>query len=175
MSAQRRHRTSWRAWSLGVVWAAYVTVFAWIGWARLHRLARTFPPTTPGRYATTDRYLAPLGMAQPSDALRQALMIVPPPDGPLLVVGPSHPMFSIVYDSLSYLGWPRPVWSLVCDEPQTPTPQTQLPPDGTRLAGVLFAYQPPPADLAQAGISLGPFLTLVWAPTERSWRSYCLR
>ena len=173
MSAMRRARAlPWQRWSLCALWAAYAMAFAWVGGGRVLHDARAFPPTAPGRYATTDRYLAPLQIAHPSAVLQQTMAIFPPPDGPLLVVGSSHAMVSVVYYSLGYLGWPRPMWSLVCGEPATSMPLTQLPPEGTPLAGVIFAYQPPPADLQAISIPLGPFLAVAPA-TERSWRSYC--
>jgi hypothetical protein len=119
-----------------------------------------------GAYATSDCYLAALHIPRPSEAVLAAVADLPPDEG-ILFIGPADaPSFDLTVLVVSYLSWPRQIFSLKCGE-------RQLPPPGGTVRHVMFYMTGPPGRMAAGQKRIGPNLSLVTAAEVAPWTSYC--
>jgi hypothetical protein len=80
----------------------------------------------------------------------------------LLVIGPGNDWrLSEICFLLSYVAWPRPVWSLGQVEPGHLSRYTFLPKNEIKPAAMFFYLSEPPSELAGQARSIGPNLKLV--------------
>ncbi len=158
------------------IWGFFLIAFIGLGYSAVPLLPDTFTGLIKAgsQYATTDAYLGVLKVPQPSEYVQSTLAALPSKD-PILLVGPGNdPNFEPRYQVISYLGWPRQVYILGCGKPGQPPHQyrwAQTPPEGMRIAGVMFYGMEPPSSLT--GKAIGPALKLVPASETTKWTSYC--
>lgn len=125
-----------------------------------------------GAYDTTDRYLSPLEIPNPSEAALKAMADVPPEDAMVFVTSNGDEHSELVYRTLAYLGWPRPIGEARCGEAGKPPQLLFQPRDGQRIKWLFFYRVKPPAELAQTSRTIGPHLILTMVELKE-WKSYC--
>lgn len=162
-----------------VIWGLFLIVFIGLGYSgsgtTLLPKARTQSTATDDQYATTDAFLSVLRIPHPSASIQSAIAALPP-GIPIVVVGSNNDStLESRYCVISYLVWPRQVYLLNCvAEGQQPRQFRQVnpPPEGLKIAGLLFYRREPPSWLPD-GKAIGPLLKLVPASETTKWTSYC--
>lgn len=160
-----------------VIWGLFLIAFIGFGYSATPLLPDTSNGliTAGSQYATTDIYLGILRVPRPSEYIQSALAALPSKD-PILFVGSGNdPNFEPRYQVISYLSLPRQVYILGCGRPGQPPRQyrwAQTPPEGMKIAGVMFYGMEPPSSLPSAR-AIGPSLKLVPASETTKWTSYC--
>ncbi len=126
-----------------------------------------------GVHATTDRYLAPLQITNPSEAILKEMAGVPPEDAMVFITANADEESELVYRTVAYLGWPRPIGEARCGEaPESPELLFQ-PRSGRPIKWLLFYRLRAPANLPQTSRMIGPRLALAPSPELKEWKSYC--
>lgn len=134
-------------------------------WGRMSKAAG-------GVYDTTDRYLAPLEIPNPSEAALKAMASVPPEDAIVFVTSNDDEHSELVYRTVAYLGWPRPIGEARCGEAGESPQLLFQPRDGQPIKWFFFYRVRPPLELAQTSQMIGPHLILATAELKE-WKSYC--
>ena len=160
-----------------VIWGLFLTAFIGFGYSATPLLPDTLngPIKLGNPYATSDIYLGILRVPHPSEYIQSALSELPSKDPILLVGSGNDPNFEPRYQMISYLSWPRQIYILGCGKPGQPPRQyrwAKLPPEGMKIAGVMFYVIEPPSTLP-GGKAIGPLLKLLPASETMKWTSYC--
>jgi len=126
-----------------------------------------------GVYNTTDRYLSSLQIPSPSEAALKAMADVPPEDAMVFITSSADEGSELVYRTVAYLGWPRPIGEARCAAAGK-APELFFQPRAGRPIKWLFFYRiKPPPELMQASRMIGPYLVLAPSPELKDWKSYC--
>ncbi len=125
-----------------------------------------------GVYDTTDRYLSLLDIPNPSEAVLKAMADVPPEDAMVFVTSNDDEHSELVYRTVAYLGWPRPIGEARCGEAGASPQLLFQPRDGRPIKWLFFYRVKPPAELAQTSRMIGPHLILAMVELKE-WKSYC--
>lgn len=137
-----------------LVWWLALAAFAGLG---LLRWGQSIEPRFPnlgradaGLDAIARTHFA---LADGAAVIRQELSALPP-DAPLLVVGPGKDWtLTEAHYLISYLAWPRPVWSLGMVPPGQKAPFDHPPPPGYQPAAIFFYKIGAPPGLAAHPLS----------------------
>jgi len=126
-----------------------------------------------GAYNTTDRYLSSLQIPNPSEATLKVMADVPPEDAMVFITSSADEGSELVYRTVAYLGWPRPIGEARCGGAGE-APELFFHPRAERPVKWLFFYRiKPPPELMQTSRTIGPYLVLAPSPELKEWKSYC--
>ncbi len=126
-----------------------------------------------GVYDTTDRYLSFLQIPDPSESALKALADVPPEDAMVFITSSADEWSELVYRTVAYLGWPRPIGEVRCGGAGE-APELLFHPGSGRPIKWLFFYRvKPPTELTQTSRMIGPSLILTPTSELKEWKSYC--
>jgi len=139
-------------------------------------LARSLRLKAPGgAYDTTDHFLKPLRIQNPSEMISKAMAEIATGDAVLFITVGDDEESELIYRTVSYLGWPRRIGELRCGGTRGPTESQFLPAAGEPVKWLIFYRIDPPPELTQAAKKIGPRLTLSPAPEMKEWKLYCSR
>jgi hypothetical protein len=125
-----------------------------------------------GSYATTDTYLRPLAIAEPSARVLAALSPLPKKDAILFVAPDQDAETELVYRVLATLSWPHEVGALHCAA-SGGRPFLLFKPREEKTVRWLLLYQLAPSDKLPVAAEIGPHLKLVPITEVKEWTSYC--
>ncbi|MGH9765814.1 MAG: hypothetical protein ACREAB_00135 [Blastocatellia bacterium] len=126
-----------------------------------------------GVYGTTDRYLSSLQIPNPSEAALKAMADVPPEDAMVFITPNADERSELVYRTVAYLGWPRPIGEARCGNAGEAPKLLFHPRSGRPIKWLFFYRVNPPAELKQTSRMIGPHLVLAPSPELKEWKSYC--
>ena len=139
------------------------------------RLAELVAPprarSSGGAYATTDTYLSPLEIAEPSVRVLAAVSPLPKEDAVLFVAPNQDAETELVYRVVASLSWPHEVGALHCGEGVRPSLLFES--RGGRKVRWLLLYRLAPGQALTVTAEVGPHLKLIPVPEAKEWTSYC--
>jgi len=125
-----------------------------------------------GSYATTDTYLRPLAIAEPSARALAALSPLPKEDAILFVAPDQDAETELVYRVLATLSWPHEVGALHCHA-EGGRPFLLFKPREEKTVRWLLLYRLAPPEKSPVAAEIGPHLKLVPITEVKEWTSYC--
>ena len=156
-------------WPGGTLWLSLTNRFDNV-------LARSLRLKAPGgSYDTTDHFLKPLQIQNPSEMISKAISDIPTEGAVLFITVGDDEESELIYRTVSYLGWPRRIGEVRCGGTRGPTEAPFLPAAGEPVKWLIFYRIDPPPELTQASKKIGPRLTLSPAPEMKEWKLYCSR
>jgi hypothetical protein len=154
----------------GACAAAALTLVA-AGYPAVADEADNAPPAASDEQATTDGWLAAMGLSEPSATIRAVLATVPVEQG-IFFIGPAdQPALTLLFFNISTLAFPNKVGLIQCDPAGGPAAVTISPP--THTLGAALVWTPDTAYAPGPGEPVGPFLHLVTGTGATEWTSFC--
>ena len=123
------------------------------------------------REATTDPFLAILGIPHPASAVRTALGQWSEQESLLFVAPLNDPFWKQVYFTLGYLAYPRRLSAMVCAE--QPDRDEVYDHGKSSKVGGLILFDMPPGPWAGRSRQIGSKLYLVTYQGVAPWKSFC--
>ena len=139
----------------------FALAFVAVGTFGIHQTLQPLRLARPGPNATADEIASTIfGIEAGAQVITEAAARLPG-DKPILVIGPGNDWkMSEAYYTISYLLWPRNVWSLGITADKGLSPYTFLPREKIDPAGVFLYAAIPPAEWQNRTEHLGERLTL---------------
>jgi hypothetical protein len=125
-----------------------------------------------GVYDTTDCYLAALQIPFPSEQVLKVFSAIPTEDTMMFITPGNDAQTELVYRSISYLGWPRPIGEVRC-KPDGSAESLFAPRSERPIRWLIFHDIASPADLKPRLMAIGPHLTIAPVSELKEWKSYC--
>ena len=149
-----------------VIWTLLLAAFVAVGLCGIVQKAPRRLPFFNATASTDDIARRHLELEQGTSQLAAAVAAFPN-DKPLLVIGPGNDwrLQEISY-FISYVAWPRPVWTLGEVEAGHLSRYTFLPATAIKPAAMFFYLSDPPPEMSAQASSLGPSLKIVPLPAK---------
>jgi hypothetical protein len=155
------------------LWLAAVASSLLLGARALHTRLAARPATAWTARASSDAYLAGLGLGRPAEAIRRALARLPADDAVIFAGPADDPAYFQVLYTVSFLGLPHQVAGLGCVADGGPG-QVLVPMDADQTISALVYFRWPPAVTGAQPIAPGLFLLRIPPQPARSqWTSWC--
>ena len=154
----------------GACAAAAITLFA-VGYPEVVDQARATTAPLDDEHASTDAWLAELGVDDPADTIRSVLAEVPSDQG-IFFIGPAdQPALTLFFYNVSTLAFPNKVGLIQCDPGGGRADVPISPP--THTLGAALVWTPATPYAPGPGRPVGPFLHLVTGTGATEWTSFC--
>lgn len=151
-----------------LAWIILLAAFVWLGIRGVAKHFDTRPPRITDAAAGVDQELERLVEVRRGSELFAQIGARIPPDKSVIVAGPGMDFdFCETYFLISYLLWPRPVWSMGQVEPGQVSPFSVMPKQPTTPAAMLFYKIKPPVEMSLLAQPLGPRLSLIMVPESK--------